>query len=248
MAITDNLNFGNPEKPEIMGQIVEAIEGISAACKAFDYPVISGNVSLYNETGGNPILPTPAIGGVGLLDNLDHMATLAFKAGGDAILLLGQDDNTDGWLGQSLYLREICEREDGAPPPVDLAHERAVGDFVRNLICAGRTTACHDLSDGGLLVALAEMALAGNIGFTLSDALRPSHSRLFGEDQGRYLVTAKASEAASIQREAEDIGLAAQLVGTTGSNAITFAGDKVELEGLRALNEGWFPSYMAPKS
>lgn len=248
MAITDNLNFGNPEKPEIMGQIVEAIEGIGAACKAFDYPVISGNVSLYNETGGNPILPTPAIGGVGLLDNLDHMATLAFKSEDGAILLLGQDDSAEGWLGQSLYLREICDREDGAPPPVDLAHERAVGDFVRDLICAGRTTACHDISDGGLLVALAEMALAGNIGFTLNDAQKSSHSRLFGEDQGRYLVTVKASEAAAVQKEAAGLGVTAKLIGTTGGNAITLAGDKVELEELRALNEGWFPSYMAPKS
>ena len=248
MAITDNLNFGNPEKPEIMGQIVEAIEGIGAACTALDYPVISGNVSLYNETGGVPILPTPAIGGVGLIDNIEHMATLAFKSEGEAILLLGHKDEAEGWLGQSLYLREICGEETGAPPPVDLAHERSVGDFVRELIGAGRITACHDLSDGGLLVALTEMALAGNIGCTLSDIEGPQHSRLFGEDQGRYVVTVKTGDVATLQKDAEKWGAPIQTIGTTGGTTITFGGGKAELSTLRALNEGWFPSYMAGKA
>ncbi len=248
MAITDNLNFGNPEKPEIMGQIVEAIEGIGAACTALDYPVISGNVSLYNETGGVPILPTPAIGGVGLIDNIEHMATLAFKSEGETILLLGHKDEAEGWLGQSLYLREICGQETGAPPPVDLAHERSVGDFVRELIGAGRITACHDLSDGGLLVALTEMALAGNIGCTLSDIEGPQHSRLFGEDQGRYVVTVKTGDVATLQKDAEKWGAPIQIIGTTGGTTITFGGGKAELSTLRALNEGWFPSYMAGKA
>ena len=248
LAITDNLNFGNPEKPEIMGQIVEVIEGIGAACNALDYPVISGNVSLYNETGGNSILPTPAIGGVGLLENLDHMTTMAFKNEGDVILLVGQKDGAEGWLGQSLYLREICGQEDGAPPPVDLVHERAVGDFMRGLIQSGRVAACHDVSDGGLLVALAEMALAGNIGCALSDVQGPSHSWLFGEDQGRYVVTVTADDAASIHGEAGDLRLPVQTIGTTGGGTVTFGIDKVELTDLRALNEGWFPSYMASEN
>jgi phosphoribosylformylglycinamidine synthase subunit PurL len=248
MAITDNLNFGNPEKPKIMGQIVEAIEGIGAACTALDYPVISGNVSLYNETGGNPILPTPAIGGVGLLDNLDHMTTLAFKSENEAILLIDQKNDLEGWLGQSLYLREICEREDGAPPPVDLAHERAAGDFVRDIIGANRVTACHDISDGGLLVALTEMALAGNIGCSLSEVQKPNHSHLFGENQGRYVITVKSNEAAAIQKDAEGLGLMAQIIGTTGGTAVALAGEEIKLSDLRALNEGWFPSYMASKN
>src|SRR6185369_10837966 len=133
LAITDNLNFGNPEKPEIMGQIVEAIKGIGAACTALNYPVVSGNVSLYNETDGKPILPTPAIGGVGVIDDLDRTATIAFKKAGEYIILVGQK-NAEGWLGQSLYQREIAGEEKGAPPPVDLEHERKVGDFVRDLI------------------------------------------------------------------------------------------------------------------
>ena len=128
LALTDNLNFGNPERPEIMGQFVGCIRGIGEACRALDFPVVSGNVSLYNETNGRAILPTPTIGGVGLLDDFTKSMTLAFKAEGEAILLIGE---TRGWLGQSLYLREICGREEGAPPPVDLAAERRHGDFVR---------------------------------------------------------------------------------------------------------------------
>ena len=164
LAITDNLNFGNPERPEIMGQFVGCLKGIAEACRALDFPVVSGNVSLYNETNGRGILPTPSIGGVGLLDDFTKSATLAFKADGEAILLIGE---THGWLGQSVYLRDICGREEGAPPPVDLAAEKRNGDVVRGMIHAGTATAAHDVSDGGLLVALAEMAIASGIGAQL---------------------------------------------------------------------------------
>src|SRR5262249_8378761 len=138
LALTDNLNFGNPERPEIMGQFVGCVRGIAAACTALDFPVVSGNVSLYNETNGRAILPTPTIGGVGVLDDFTRSATLAFKRAGEVILLIG---DTQGWLGQSLYLREVCGREEGAPPPVDLIAERRHGDFVRRLIGDGRATA-----------------------------------------------------------------------------------------------------------
>ncbi|MCA6223689.1 MAG: phosphoribosylformylglycinamidine synthase subunit PurL, partial [Phenylobacterium sp.] len=164
LAITDNLNFGNPEKPEVMGQLVGCLKGISEACRALDFPVVSGNVSLYNETNGRGILPTPSIGGVGLLDDFTKSATLAFKASGEAILLVG---DTQGWLGQSVYLRDVCGREEGAPPPVDLATEKRNGDVVRGMIRAGTATAVHDVSDGGLLIALAEMAIASGIGAQL---------------------------------------------------------------------------------
>ena len=177
LAITDNLNFGNPERPEIMGQFVGCVRGIGEACRALDFPVVSGNVSLYNETNGRAILPTPTIGGVGLLDDFTKSMTLAFKAEGEAILLIGE---THGWLGQSLYLRDICGREEGAPPPVDLAAERRHGDFVRGLIRDGMVTAVHDVSDGGLLVALAEMAMASGIGAVLE---APS-----GIPRSRFLV------------------------------------------------------------
>ena len=167
LAITDNLNFGNPERPEIMGQLVGCIRGIGEACSALDFPVVSGNVSLYNETNGRAILPTPTIGGVGVLDDFEKSASIAFKAADQAILLIGE---TKGWLGQSIYLRDVCEREEGAPPPVDLAAERRNGDFVRALIAEGTATAVHDVSDGGLLVAVAEMAMASGIGAELETA------------------------------------------------------------------------------
>ena len=195
-AITDNLNFGNPEKPEIMGQLVSCIAGIGEACRALDFPVVSGNVSLYNESSGRGISPTPAIGGVGLLDDVSRSASLAFKAPGEQILLIGE---TQGWLGQSLYLRDICGREDGAPPPVDLAAEQRNGDFVRSLIASGAVTAVHDISDGGLAVALAEMAIAGGIGATIElPASLPEHGFLFGEDQARYILTASPEGAREI--------------------------------------------------
>src|SRR5579863_6129416 len=158
LAVTDNMNFGNPERPEIMGQFAGCIEGIREACLALDYPVVSGNVSFYNETNGKGILPTPVIGGVGVIDDVAKAVSIAFKAAGEAILVFGA---TIGHLGCSIYLRELLGREEGAPPPVDLAAERRNGDFIRGLIAAGRLSACHDLADGGLLVALAEMALAG---------------------------------------------------------------------------------------
>jgi len=170
LALTDNMNFGNPEKPEIMGEFVGAIEGIREACLALDYPVVSGNVSLYNETSGSAILPTPVIGGVGLIAEAHRAVDLALKQDGNAVLLIG---DTSGHLGASLYLREIEGREAGPPPPVDLAAERKNGDFVRAMIEAGHAAACHDLGDGGLLVALAEMAMAGNRGAVLDVPPQP---------------------------------------------------------------------------
>jgi len=240
LAVTDNMNFGNPEKPAIMGQFVGACQGISDACLALDFPVVSGNVSLYNETEGRAIPPTPTIGAVGVIDDLDRMATVAFKAEGEAVILVGASQN-EGWLGQSLYLRELCDREEGAPPPVDLAHERAVGDAVRGLIAAGRVTACHDVSDGGLLVALAEMALAGDIGIRI-DGVADTPAALFGEDQGRYLVTAPESHAAAVLA---DLGPLARRIGTTGGDAVTLADGSLPLADLRTAHEGFLPGLMA---
>jgi phosphoribosylformylglycinamidine synthase len=244
-AITDNLNFGNPERPEIMGQFVGCIRGISEACKALDFPVVSGNVSLYNETNGRAILPTPTIGGVGVLADFSRSATLAFKAAGEAILLVGE---TVGWLGQSLYLRDICGREEGAPPPVDLVEERENGDFVRTLISEGLVTAAHDLSDGGLAVALAEMAIAGNLGARLDAA--PSdlamHAYWFGEDQARYLVTARPEEVEKIAARAAQASVPLQRIGMTGGDAVAIANERPLLvSALSKRFESWLPEYMA---
>ena len=188
LALTDNLNFGNPERPETMGEFVGCIEGIGEAARALDFPIVSGNVSLYNETMGEGIPPTPAIGGVGLVDDVATTASLPFKAAGEDILLVG---GAPGWLGRSAWLVTVLAREEGAPPPVDLAAERRNGEFVLSLIRAGRVSAVHDLSDGGLAVALAEMAMASGIGGNV-EAEGLEHAFFFGEDQGRYVLTCAA--------------------------------------------------------
>jgi phosphoribosylformylglycinamidine synthase len=245
LAVTDNLNFGNPEKPEIMGQLVGCIRGIGEACIALDFPVVSGNVSLYNETQGRAILPTPTIGGVGLLDDYTQSATLAFKAEDEAILLIGE---SQGWLGQSLYLRDICGREEGAPPPVDLAAERRNGDFVRDLIQRGMPTAVHDLSDGGLLVAIAEMAMASGIGADLAQAVSGSaaHAFWFGEDQARYVVAVPAARAQTIIERATAAGVPMARIGTTGGAALTLPAERpIRVATLQRQFEGWLPAYMA---
>lgn len=251
LAITDNLNFGNPERPEIMGQFVGCVRGIAEACKALAFPVVSGNVSLYNETkfpgeeSGRAILPTPSIGGVGLIDDLSKSATLAFKREGEAILLVGE---TTGWLGQSMYLREICGREEGAPPPVDLTEERENGDFVRALILDGSASAAHDLSDGGLLIAIAEMAMAAGVGAVLAGAPTdiPAHAHWFGEDQGRYLITVPAAQADAAIERARDASVLVTRVGVTGGDALLIEGEQpVPLAKLREQFEGWLPAYMA---
>jgi phosphoribosylformylglycinamidine synthase len=204
---------------------------------------VSGNVSLYNETNGRAILPTPTIGGVGLLDDFTKSTTLAFKAEDEAILLVGE---TMGWLGQSLYLREICEREEGAPPPVDLAAERANGDFVRALIAEGMATAVHDVSDGGVLVALAEMAMASGIGAELEAAPLAAHAFWFGEDQARYVLTVDIGAAEKVMARARNAGVPARQVGLTGADALAIKGERpIPIVRLQERFEGWLPAYMA---
>ncbi|MGO9699355.1 MAG: phosphoribosylformylglycinamidine synthase subunit PurL [Xanthobacteraceae bacterium] len=242
LALTDNLNFGNPERPDIMGQLVGCVRGIGTAARALDFPIVSGNVSLYNETNGKAILPTPTIGGVGILDDFTKSMTLAFKAEGEAILLIGE---TQGWLGQSLYLREICGREEGAPPPVDLEAERRHGDFVRALISDGLVTAVHDVSDGGLLVALAEMAMASRLGAVLEAPLDvPAHAFWFGEDQARYVVTAK--DADRVMQLAKVAEVPITRLGATGGRVLAFGDERpLPVADLHQRFEAWLPAYMA---
>ncbi|MGH6996298.1 MAG: AIR synthase related protein, partial [Stellaceae bacterium] len=220
LAVTDNLNYGNPQKPELMWQLVRGIDGIGEACRALDFPVIGGNCSLYNETNGEAILPTPAIGGVGLMADVSRMATPALKRIGDALLLIG---DTLGHLGRSIYLREIEGRETGAAPPVDLGAERRNGDFVRKLIEAGRLDTVHDVSDGGVLVALAEMALAGDIGIDVGVAGTTVEAVpfFFGEDQARYIIAAPAAEADRIEGELREAVIIHAIIGKTiAANAL----------------------------
>ena len=244
LAITDCLNFGSPENPAVMGQFVGCIEGMREACSALDFPVVSGNVSFYNETDGRPIWPTPTIGGLGVIEDLDRMASLAYRDDGLALVLVGE---SFGWLGASLYLREICGREDGQPPPVDLALERLNGELVRALIADGRVAACHDLGDGGLYVALAEMALASGIG---ADLEVPADSDLtgwlFGEEQARYLLAVRPDCLDEVFCAARAHGALARRVGTTGSRALTLGGGSaISLDELAEVHEAWLPRYMA---
>lgn len=250
LAATDNLNFGNPERPEIMGQFVKAVEGIGAACRALDFPIVSGNVSLYNETNGRGILPTPTIGGVGLLPDWQQSVRIAFAAENQPILLIGGPAERGTHLGQSIYLRDLFGRREGDAPHVDLVAERKTGDFVRKLIRSGVVTACHDLSDGGLGVGLAEMAVASGIGAQVTDVEGNDPIRtFFGEDQGRYLVTLnldpQGEAITELWAEAKALGIHAPWIGTTGGTTLKLgAARAVPVSELRAAHEGWFPSYM----
>ena len=251
LAATDNLNFGNPERPEIMGQLVKAIQGIGEACRVLEFPIVSGNVSLYNETNGKGILPTPTIGGVGLLPDWDRMTRIGFAGEGEMILLFGAPAMWGTHLGQSIYLRDIHNRREGPAPLVDLHHEKRVGDFVRNLIRTGVATAVHDLSDGGLAVGLAEMAMASGIGATIN-ALNDADPIpvFFGEDQGRYLVTVKdipdIEQFSRFMAEIRDAGIFAPWIGLTGGTALKLGNARaIPVADLRVAHENWFPSYMA---
>ena len=244
IAITDCLNFGNPERPQIMGQFVYAIDGMNEACRALDYPVVSGNVSLYNETNGQAIPPTPAVGGVGLIPDLHKFSTLKGAKEGDTLILIGE---TTGWLGSSIYLSEILSREDGAPPPVDLSAEKLNGDYVRKLIRNRRVNAVHDLSDGGLAVAACEMAFSSGQGIALSGPENGQrHGWYFGEDQARYLLAVEKNSVNPVVATAKAKGIPAQVVGKVGGDRIKAAGAfDVSLEKLRAANEAWLPNLMS---
>ncbi len=243
MAVTDCLNFGNPERPDIMGQFVRAIDGMAEACRALDFPVVSGNVSLYNETAGTAIPPTPVIGGVGLIDDAATAMGFGGAVAGDVLILLGE---TTGWLGASLYLRDIEGREEGAPPPIDLEQERCTGMLVRGLIQEGQVHAVHDLSDGGLACAATDMALASRCGIHLmaSDTLSDA-AWFFGEDQGRYLIAVKKGAVDALLDQAQQAGVDAKAVGTMkGLDVVLGDAMPLALDLLSQKHENWLPAYM----
>ncbi|MEL6570362.1 MAG: phosphoribosylformylglycinamidine synthase subunit PurL [Pseudomonadota bacterium] len=236
LATTDNMNFGNPEKPEIMGQFVGAIKGIGEAVKALDMPIVSGNVSLYNETDGQAILPTPTIGAVGLIKTPD-MAITGQIAGGDVLLLLG---TTAGHLGQSALLAETLGKAAGSPPPVDLATEKAHGDFIR----ANHTliSCCTDLSDGGLALAAFELAASANIGVSLTPA---DTGALFGEDQGRYLIGCTPDQAEKLHRAAAATKVPLTQIGTAGGDQVRFGNAEAPLASLKDIYQAAFAEAVA---
>ncbi|GBQ07798.1 phosphoribosylformylglycinamidine synthase subunit PurL [Saccharibacter floricola] len=246
LAMTDNLNFGSPENPYIMGQFVQAIKGMGEGGRALDFPIVSGNVSLYNETRSDTgltsaILPSPVIGAVGVLDDIAQAVGLAMPEEGE-LLLVGE---TWGELGQSLWLREICGREEGAPPRINLVAERRNGDFVRQKIRQGAIKACHDVSDGGLLVAIAEMAMASGVGCHLQSHPRELslHAYWFGEDQARYVIA--TSHAEKLMEEAEKAGVPIRRLGHIGGSDLRFAyGTRLDVSHLKALNNAFFSRFM----
>ena len=249
IAITDCLNFGNPERPDIMGQFVYAIEGMNEACRALDYPVVSGNVSLYNETNGQAIPPTPAIGGVGLIKDLHKFTTISGAKKGNSLVLIGE---SKGWLGASLYAQIILGfgkegRPSYAPPPVDLAAEKANGDYVRRLIHDRRVNAVHDLSDGGLALAAVEMAFASGMGMHLQAYSKlPAYAWLFGEDQGRYLLSVDEFSVNPVISTAHNLGVPAMKVGTIGGERIIADGAfDLSLKATHIKYEKWLPDFMA---
>ena len=258
LAITNCLNFANPQRPEIMAQIVGCLEGMAEACRALDYPIVSGNVSLYNESkatgGGSAILPTPAIGGVGVLEDVSKMATIGFKAEGSIVLVVGGHGYGTS-LDQSLWLREIADLEAGTPPTVDLASERAAGEFVRRLIWERSVKAVHDVSDGGLLVALCEMALASGLGVSLDPSFKNDDvpmskllPMMFGEDQGRYIIEVDEHAWNAIAKDAHALGLTCFWLGRVGGDEIRVSDGpnehRVPLTDLRAAHESFFQEWM----
>ena len=244
LAITNCLNFGNPQKPEIMGQIVRAIKGITEASKVLDYPVVSGNVSLYNETDGVAIKPTPAIGGVGLLKDYQLRTDSKFKVNNDEIFIIGK---TEGHLECSLFNREIAENKTlENPPKVDLLEEKKNGEFIRELIASNLVTACHDISDGGLLVALFEMSseeLGCNIDVSELKELAEidNNQALFGEDQARYVISINPELVEGIEKISEKQGVSMKKIGTVIENKIQVLGLEIDVKKLIKLNESVFP-------
>ncbi|WP_295913867.1 phosphoribosylformylglycinamidine synthase subunit PurL [uncultured Bartonella sp.] len=246
LACSDNLNFGNPEKPEIMGQLVYAIKGIGEACKKLDFPIVSGNVSLYNETNGEGILPTPTMAGVGLIDDWHKMAKIDGMKDGDFVVLIG---DCGSHLGQSVYLRDILGKAEGTPPHVDLDKEKKNGCFVRKLITAGMITACHDLSDGGLAIALAEMVIKSHRGISAKlTGKMPAHAELFGEDQARYLISVNADKYVAVEEQAKKAGVKLTNLGkVTGQDLVVEEHIKLSAKQLENAYESWFPDFMENK-
>jgi phosphoribosylformylglycinamidine synthase len=266
IAITDNLNFGNPEKPETMGYIVKAIEGMAEACRVLDFPVVSGNVSLYNETDGIAIPPTPVCGGVGLIEDVSKVATLKGAQAGDALILIGE---TKGHMGASLYAREILGLEGealGPPPPVDLEVEAKNAAFVRSLIEQGLVNAVHDVSDGGIACAAAEMALANGADLfvdmdSFMDDENLSRSGLFAEDSARFLLA--APNGLSLAELGRGQNVEVDFLGSFFDERTEWSSRVKEtqepeivihhyrkgrmnlpLSKLREAHEGWMPEYM----
>jgi phosphoribosylformylglycinamidine synthase len=247
LAITNNLNFGNPEKPDIMAQLAHSVIGIGKAAKHLDTPVVSGNVSLYNETDGVAIRPCPVVGMVGVIDNVTMAVGHRFVAADEEIFILGQDDSqNDGWLGASLYAVHQGMTAIYAPPPIDLEAEEQTGKLLAQLISSGTVTAAHDISDGGLAVAIAEMCLHSTFGAHMTPPTGGHlHGWAFGEDQARYVVT--TADSAALTKAAQKAGIAISKIGkVTSKTELQFGDDDtISAKELKNVSEACLPDLMA---
>ena len=247
LAITNNLNFGNPEKPEIMTQLVESVLGMGDAARQLDTPVVSGNVSLYNETDGKAIQPCPVIGMVGVIENVDDAVGNCFVAADQDIFVIGQSDKADdGWLGASIYQQHHGDDGIYAPPPLDLVAEQKTGSFVRQEILGGGINAAHDIADGGLAVAIAEMAMRSEFGAEIAVPKTGNlHGWAFGEDQARFVVTTADSQA--LIAAAKEAGIEITKLGMVSDQGELKFGDNdtISIADLNAVFEGCIPALMA---
>ena len=238
IAITDCMNFGNPEKPEIMGEFVECIRGMTEACSALSYPVVSGNVSLYNETNGEGIYPTPAIGGVGLIKDINKIKTLAFKELNSKIYTIGKNE---GHIGNTQFLSIILNKEIGSTPTIDLSEELKNGRFILELVNQDLILSSHDIGEGGLLVAVAEMAMSGEIGASININ---DHTHFFSEDQSRYLIEVSPNNEDKINQMSLDSNIAIELIGeTTKDDLIIRDIGQISVQNLKLKSESWFPNF-----
>ena len=238
IAITDCMNFGNPEKPEIMGEFVECIRGMTEACSVLSYPVVSGNVSLYNETNGEGIYPTPAIGGVGLIKDINKIKTLAFKELNSKIYTIGKNE---GHIGNTQFLSIILNKEIGSTPTIDLSEELKNGRFILELVNQDLILSSHDIGEGGLLVAVAEMAMSGEIGASININ---DHTHFFSEDQSRYLIEVSPNNEDKINQIALDSNIAIELIGeTTKDDLIIEDIGQISVQNLKLKSESWFPNF-----
>ena len=222
IAITDCMNFGNPEKPEIMGQFVECIRGMGDACSKLNYPVVSGNVSLYNETNGEGIYPTPAIGGVGLIKDLSNVKTLSLKEDGNFLCVVGKTANH---LGNSKYISIIQSKEEGGTPEINLDTELRNGNFVMDAINQKLIASAHDVGEGGILVAISEMCMSGNLGITIEIETDFPHGYFFAEDQSRYLLEVSPNNYDECQKLANNNDVHFEKIGIVG-------GDKISIKNI----------------
>ena len=241
-AITNCLNFGNPEKKEIMGQFVDVIKGIKEACTELDYPVISGNVSLYNETNGVGIKPTPTIGGVGLIQDVNNTMTYGLKSSDNLLIVVGE---TKGHVHQSALCHDILHLKKGPPPTMNLKEEKKNSLFIRDVIEKKLAQSVHDVSDGGIALAIAEMCMAGKIGAKISTNLTgPERVKyLFGEDQARYVIEIKQEHLNNLVQIAKEQEISMTQLGSTNLEQFAIDEIKISVDEMIKLNNNWFYNY-----